>query len=225
MCLIGSFQITAFVQELGACEILCVPFKSRVFPTVLWHFPMHALLAFNGRCFGVSCSQVRTHGLGSSVWVLDHLFLIENSAVVIIFPFMSDIYLPRVCVYQHMSIISLCLSHCVSFFICIVVETSASFQVVLIGNCSVNTCHFCVPMGGCKLRVFLLHHFHHQHRGLLDGCSTPFFLNVDISQHSYHLYSILSSKLSLIILISMVGSLLLYSRELGEETCGTKLKI
>ena len=161
MCLIGSFQITAFVQELGACEILCVPFKSRVFPTVLWHFPMHALLAFNGRCFGVSCSQVRTHGLGSSVWVLDHLFLIENSAVVIIFPFMSDIYLPRVCVYQHMSIISLCLSHCVSFFICIVVETSASFQVVLIGNCSVNTCHFCVPMGGCKLRVFLLHHFQH----------------------------------------------------------------
>ena len=30
MCLIGSFQITVFVQELGACENLCPPFKSRV---------------------------------------------------------------------------------------------------------------------------------------------------------------------------------------------------
>lgn len=104
-----------------------------------------------------------------------------------------------------MSIISLCLSHCVSFFICLAVETSASFQVVFIGNCSVNTCHFCVFMGGCKLRVFLLHHFHHQPRGLLDGCSTSFFLNVDISQHSYHLSSILSSKLSLIILTNVNG--------------------
>ena len=41
----------------------------------------------------------RTPGLRSSMWDLDHLFLIENSAVVIIFLFMSDIYRPRVCVY------------------------------------------------------------------------------------------------------------------------------
>ena len=39
---------------------------------------MHALLAFNGRCFGVSCSQVRTPGLGSSMWGSDSLLLRDD---------------------------------------------------------------------------------------------------------------------------------------------------
>ena len=173
---------------------------------------MHALLAFNGRCFGVSCSQVRTPGLGSSMWDLDLLFLIENSAVVIIFPFMSDIYLPGyVCINTS---ISLYLSHCGSFFICLAVETLfCCFQVVLIGNCSVNTCHFCVPMGGCQLRVFLLHHLCHQPRGLFhlaalhhSSLMLPFpnILTIFLQ------YSQANSPI-LFSLMSMVGSPLLYS--------------
>ena len=45
-----------------------------------------------------------------------------------------------------------------SFFVFLVIEDLfTSLQVILIDNCSVNSCNFAMVMGGDDLRVFLFH--------------------------------------------------------------------
>ena len=81
----------------------------------------------------------------------------RTSAVVTIFSFVGHLWVLTI-----LSLRPSYLSYCGSFFISLVWKTfSASLQVVLIDSCSINSCNLGVPMGGGKLRVFLLCHLGH----------------------------------------------------------------
>lgn len=65
----SSYQITAFSLGPEICELLCMPLRVMfLFPLVLWGFLNYALLAFNTKCSGGSCSWCWTPRLGSPVW-------------------------------------------------------------------------------------------------------------------------------------------------------------
>ena len=87
----GSFQITASALGLGVCEILHMPFKSRV--SVSYNLiALHGCkppLAFKASHSGGSSSQCRTPWAG----VLTPCFLGRTSAVLIILSFVNR--LPR----------------------------------------------------------------------------------------------------------------------------------
>ena len=86
---LGSFQITASVLRLGACEILQLPFKSRVscflqlsgFPTALWLSYMLSSLAFKARCsVGSSCwyTECRLLLFGENLWNCNHPYFLGH---------------------------------------------------------------------------------------------------------------------------------------------------
>ena len=153
------FQITASALVLGSCEILCTPFKSGVSvsyrplavlyasPTSLqsqmfWRFIFLVQEPWAGEPV---CGACTPHTLG------------RTSAVVTIFSFVGHLWVLTI-----LSLRPSYLSYCGSFFISLVWKTfSASLQVVLIDSCSINSCNLGVPMGGGKLRVFLLCHLGH----------------------------------------------------------------
>ena len=65
----GTFQITASAWGLGACEILCAPFKSRI---CLFSHPVLLNVSptgFQTQTFWGTC-QCRPPGLGSLMWGL-----------------------------------------------------------------------------------------------------------------------------------------------------------
>ena len=68
----SSYQITAFSLGPEICELLCMPLRVMfLFPLVLWGFLNYALLAFNTKCSGGSCSWCWTPRLGSLMQALN----------------------------------------------------------------------------------------------------------------------------------------------------------
>ena len=104
-----SFKLLSLCGNLEHVRFCVHPLRAEsLFPTHLWHFNMHPLLAFNARRSGVSSSQCRTPGMEAQCGAWTPCSLQRTSAVVIIFPFVIDIY-PGVCVLTHGYIPPTCL--------------------------------------------------------------------------------------------------------------------
>ena len=103
----GSFQMTASALGLGACEILCVPFKSGVSVS-------HSLLALpevspsglKRKVFWELVFLEQDPQLGSPVWGLDPSLLGRNLAIILLFvthpPGIWVLTIPRLRPYSHL---------------------------------------------------------------------------------------------------------------------------
>ena len=137
---------------LRVCEILCQPFKSRVYifysPSVSPIRKSHPLV-FKARCSRDLSSWCRTPGLVRLMWGLNHSLFARTSAVVIILPFVSC--LPWGVGLDHTASPSFLLVSL--WFLLYIFSCRKSFLlVVFIDSCSVNSCNFGVPVGGLDLR-------------------------------------------------------------------------
>lgn len=144
----GFFQITASVLGLGACDILCAPFRSRIsiyFSSLAFltvspvaikvKYPAWLIFQYNPPDLGVWYK-------GQISWSLE-----KTSTVVIMLPFVG--HLPRNMGPDYLESplilpVLLCYFYsfnCKRFF-------SASLSVFLFNFCTSNICNFDVPMGG-----------------------------------------------------------------------------
>ena len=117
----SSYEITAFVLVPGACEFFCMPFKSKVsFPPIPWSSCSLSLPAFKVSCSGDSSSLCQIPWLGGLTWVSELSLLWKNLCNTIF----SSLWVAHwgiwglIILQDHPSH----LSHCVSFFMSLVVK-------------------------------------------------------------------------------------------------------
>ena len=132
----GFFQITAYAQDSRTCETLCV--LSRVSVS---HSFLALPLALKAKPCGGLSAQTRTTKLGSPEWALDPLLHEEN---------LYNHACPPLCgsptaglwifTINILHLYPSCLSSCDSYLISLVVDNPyASFGVILIDSCSINS--------------------------------------------------------------------------------------
>ena len=149
---LGSFQITASVLRLGACEILQLPFKSRVsYFLQLSGFPI--------------CSSLWPSKLDVlwaplvGAWSADSCSLERTSEIVIILTFWVTYLEVQVLSILHCSPLPSTL--CGFFFTSLVVKNPFFQSSSHSHSWSVNSYNFGVLIGGSEFRLFLFHHLSH----------------------------------------------------------------
>lgn len=148
---LGSFQIITSALSLRACEVLCVPTKSRVsISYILLALPKAKTTDLKAIHCWNSSSQCRTPGLGSLMQGLNECLIlgwgVEISEIVIIPAlWLFFIALPGYADFDYIS--SLLVLPVLSWFFLYVFSCRSLLLVfgVLIKSCSVNICYFACP--------------------------------------------------------------------------------